>query len=342
LVNVILFFIILLFSNPAHAATKTLCPSGCDYDACDVWVNYVQALGSLSGPEILEVSGVNTTVCLVTSVPTTSSNYIEIRGASSCKHLGYANSGACEISSDNSGFTIYNNSPHFRIKDLVITNTHTSGDGISSDGVAGGLWQIENNIVRKTGSPSGGNGIRLFLTESGAGEAKVSNNIIYNFATRGFNSSVRGNKRLYLYNNTAFGNGVGFHVESWYWETGTVARLRNNLSIDNSGNDFNYEYGSANITTIQNSFSSDSTGTTTSVNPTFVDESARDLRLDPTDTAAKDQGANLTADGDYPISTDIIGTSRPQGSAFDVGAFEVSTAPSGPSLFLKLKAAGTL
>lgn len=45
-------------------------------------------------------------------------------------------------------------------------------------------------------------------------------------------------------------------------------------------------------------------------------------------TSAIDTGADLSSDPDFPISTDILGVSRPQGSAWDRGAWEYVAAVS--------------
>ena len=51
----------------------------------------------------------------------------------------------------------------------------------------------------------------------------------------------------------------------------------------------------------------------------FVDESAEDYRLAAEDTVAKDRGMDLSSEFD----DDLLGVSRPQGSAWDIGAYEL-------------------
>ena len=55
---------------------------------------------------------------------------------------------------------------------------------------------------------------------------------------------------------------------------------------------------------------------------TFEDAANGDYRLAETDTEAIEQGADLSTNADAPVTYDKIGVSRPQGAAFDIGAFE--------------------
>ncbi len=75
---------------------------------------------------------------------------------------------------------------------------------------------------------------------------------------------------------------------------------------------------------------------TQTVDPSFVSYSPKtatnDLRLGASDTAAKDKGVDLGS----PYNTDKLGTLRPQGSGWDIGAYEYvqggdMMAPAAPS-----------
>jgi len=332
----VLLTLLLLFTVPALSDTRTLCSSGCDYDDCADWVTYVEGIGTLTEPEILEVTEDDVeTACLFTTTPvTTSANYIEIRGADSCKHEGYVNTGTeCGIFSTDSAETIEIDAKHVRIRDLVILTPYNNGNAISLTGIGDGEWIIENNIIRSTNiiSPASGNGIKAFLSPaSGAGVAKISNNIISGFGSgtsgSGITIDVREDKVAYIYNNTLYGNAYGIIANQFHGD-GALLHVKNNLVVNSVTTDFTYPQGVINLTANVDNFSEDLTGTTTGITPVFVNPGINDFRLDSTDTEALDEGTDLSADA-YPITTDIAGTARPSGAAYDVGAYEVVVIPS--------------
>lgn len=58
----------------------------------------------------------------------------------------------------------------------------------------------------------------------------------------------------------------------------------------------------------------------------FVGSGDDPYMLEADDTGALDHGTDLSADAVYPFSVDKLGTERPQGSAWDIGAFERAVA----------------
>lgn len=69
------------------------------------------------------------------------------------------------------------------------------------------------------------------------------------------------------------------------------------------------------------------TGSRTNKTVTFAAAGTDDFRLSASDAEAKDLGTDLSGDANLPVTDDIVGTSRPQGSAFDMGASEVVVTP---------------
>src|SRR6185312_6648881 len=69
---------------------------------------------------------------------------------------------------------------------------------------------------------------------------------------------------------------------------------------------------------------------------TFVNSSASNYLLSPSDTVALDAGATLSADSSLAFATDIAGLSRPQGAAWDIGASEAMASTSDPTEMLTL------
>jgi hypothetical protein len=131
-------------------------------------------------------------------------------------------------------------------------------------------------------------------------------------------------------NNIVCNNSATFGAGGIYVETGvTDAVVRNNLVYGNtlSGSGSNYVNSGTNTVESGNlvggSFSAD-----------FVNEAGDNYRLTST-SDARNVGRNLSGEtGGF--STDLLGTSRPQGSAWDIGAYEFiegsdTTAPTTPA-----------
>lgn len=334
--KIILLISFLLFSSPAFAATKTICASGCDFTTCAGWVSYLQGLtggtGVLAAPEILEVHESVADKCLLTGAITTSAiNYAEIKAWSTCKHAGLYVAGKCEITSSDANFTLYSTLNYLRITDMIISNTRTTGGGNAGKGaffenMGTGEYRVTNSIFRKTGGGTDPNNRGLDVTVDGTGTFKlvVVNSVFYDWLQFGLKADLRANDTGVIYGNTSYGNGVGFQITC---DNGSpnVLRLKDNIGDSNTVGDFVMTDGAACGTESRaDNLSSDATGTSgdTAKNPTYVNEAGRDFTLSSASTDAKDAGTDLSADGDYAFSTDIKGTTRPQGASWDIGASE--------------------
>lgn len=182
-----------------------------------------------------------------------------------------------------------------------------------------------SNITVRNSEVFGHHKAAGILVGTGNGH-KIYNNIVYNnawgiaiFYGGGgavFNNTVCDNDAFGIYvccqaaastidNNIVFGNGgAGIFVEDT-----TVAdqTCRNNLSVKNGGGDlvdrFQKAVGTNNL--IGDQF-----------DPRFVDAAAHDYRL-RAGSSAIDAGLTIET-----LTTDARGNSRPQGVAFDIGAYE--------------------
>jgi parallel beta-helix repeat protein len=129
-----------------------------------------------------------------------------------------------------------------------------------------------------------------------------------------------------IYNNTAVRN-------RWGIATGNTSSpvIRNNIMVGNTDAQF-YDWGSTSSIVFSNNLcSSSGTGCASVGDPMFVNTSGNDFTL-RSGSPAIDRGMTLS---DIP-ATDGIGTPRPQGSGWDIGAFEYSTggtssAPAAPN-----------
>lgn len=163
---------------------------------------------------------------------------------------------------------------------------------------------VNNNVVRNSkvyGNGSAGATSFGVLLSSGDGNMTY-NNLIYN--NRGgikIGSSTTNTK---VYNNTLYNNAQnGIEVTS----SSTGAVIRNNIvyapeTIINRGTS----------TTLSHNLTSD---------PKFVKSSANDFHLQSTSPAI-DAGMALTA-----VPVDFSGIPRPQGSGYDIGAYEYQANP---------------
>jgi parallel beta-helix repeat protein len=147
------------------------------------------------------------------------------------------------------------------------------------------------------------------ITLSGGNNNRASNNVVTNNQEGISVSAVSGNL---LYNNTLYANGVGHSNQCCYEAIrldGSVNTIiRNNIVFDNALNSI-YTTGSIH-TLASNNLLSD---------PKFVNSATNDFRLQAVSPAIN-AGAPLAE-----VTTDFAGTSRPQGAAYDIGAYEYST-----------------
>lgn len=169
---------------------------------------------------------------------------------------------------------------------------------------------IRNNRIHglsRSGYPGhDGNGILISGNSN-----QIYNNVFYDCTWSGGGNGIdvysgTGNQ---IWNNTVYGiPGTGIKVES-----GAVATsLTNNIIYGQTG------------TAIVDSGSGTTQTTNLTTNPLFVNAGAGDFRLTATSPAINSGTA-------VPIATDIVGTARPQGSAYDRGAYEYTTVAPPPT-----------
>ena len=134
---------------------------------------------------------------------------------------------------------------------------------------------------------------------SGADSHAAYNNILYSNRGHGIVNSNGTNAKIY--NNTVFGGSqTGIYIQS----SATSADVRNNIVYGNATTQILNE-GSG--TTLSNNLTSD---------PRFVNASALNFSLQPSSPAI-DAGTSLNL-----VTMDIKRAPRPQGGAFDIGAYE--------------------
>jgi hypothetical protein len=172
-----------------------------------------------------------------------------------------------------------------------------SGGGLTIEGHAIGLSdanQVYDNLIYGNGYGGGGttagNGIQVYGNSTGT---MVYNNTVYN------------------------SNGYGIFLQ--YYDSSSPPSIRNNILYLNHDGPL-YDYGALNGSTntpiIDHNLSTD---------PSFVNPGATppDLHIQ-FGSAAKDTGATIVS-----VSTDYDTVVRPQGNAYDIGAYEYRGTPPG-------------
>ncbi|MCX6732335.1 MAG: Ig-like domain-containing protein [Candidatus Roizmanbacteria bacterium] len=230
-------------------------------------------------------------------------------GSSNCSGNGSAV--VCPVNSGSSG--------------NQITYQAWSGTGIpiidASGKQAGFHANGKDYITIKGFEVKNAGGANLWLNGGTAGII-ASNNIVHSGNSIGiyvvdFSSGVK------VYNNTVYNNG-GDGIQ-YLCIGGTI--IKNNIVVGNSGNGIKKSAGtiSPNYNLVWNNttnYSGVSAGANdVSSDPFFLNASGNDFRI-PATSPAKNAGVTLSE-----VVADILGVSRPQGSAFDIGAYEYYDIP---------------
>jgi len=147
------------------------------------------------------------------------------------------------------------------------------------------------------------------------------NNLFYSNTSHGAN--IISVTSSYVYNNTFYGNG-GIGVWSETDTTGIL--LKNNIVYNNTGG--NISLGGTGHTQTTN----------LTTDPSFTNAAGADFTLQ-SGSAARDTGTNLSGDG---VTTDYLGTSRPQNGVFDIGAYEYLVASRAAGVSGVVRPSGTV
>ena len=227
------------------------------------------------------------------------------------------------------------------VRNNVIHNMHANYPaGITSDGIfssavntgpdnISGNYIIENNLIY-----SGENhGMKL----SNQNGTIIRNNVVYNnvgvgISFTGSGNNLPNNTNVEIYNNTLYGN-AGGGLSFGYTNNGTA---KNNLAFNNGSGAQSSAFGSStNLVSNYNLYAphgSSGGGLTdgfnsiilTSFSGIVVDAQNADFHLID-GSPAIDKGTSISS-----VTLDRDNISRPQGSAWDIGAFEYNSGGSPP------------
>lgn len=208
---------------------------------------------------------------------------------------------------------------------------HVTSGGFANIAVyidAGGSTWLSNSILRGQGSLNGQSyHSGLEANYNGTSSVYAWDNIVYDFIGYGDSCGLWNHQNAYAYfdNNTIYNCTQGISLAQA--SNSERCTVRNNIVSGCTS----YNFFNNSLLFNQNSShntSTDGTGPNTStpdstnlVNQTvnFENTTNRDFRLTSSNSSVLDNAQSLSSD----FSTDIVGTSRPQGAAWDRGAYEL-------------------
>jgi Right handed beta helix region/Secretion system C-terminal sorting domain len=222
---------------------------------------------------------------------------------------------------------IYNNS----VKNYGLSNTSSQQAGILLGGKSYG--SIHNNYINN----GTGNGIQVF----GYNSVKVFNNIVVDAGYDGTTTrqdaiisddrpqpnNLYSNLKADIFNNTVVNAGrFCIHLYNSYGTVASVSNVVNNVLVKPNGTSpFADHY--VDISTSLNPINTNNIRKATIAEGGFVNAAANNFHLLQTSPAV-DFGINISADG---ITNDYDGLQRPQGSAYDAGAYEFNFSGAPPN-----------
>ena len=217
----------------------------------------------------------------------------------------------------------------------------TNSAGVEANGRVSD-WLIDGCMIvsNRTEGISGGIFLQRPVIRNSVIAANGSHGIWFNTVVSGGNAG-----QCYLYNCTIVGNGgSGFMGDFSITQSDVVPVAKNCLFSDNLGYGINKGGNTAGGSMQNCLFYNNSSGETFSVGITLTDfgsnlttnaplyvASGSDYRSQP-HSPAVDSGTNLTALG---VTLDILGVERPQGIAFDRGAYETQLPVMGTIFYLR-------
>lgn len=289
--------------------TSTIKPSGGDYTTLSAWEADLPATLTDIEQAVCYAASISDTLA-ISGITTSASFYLQIIAATGENFTitGTDTSGTIRVGG--SGVN------HVRIEDItVIAGSGADGAIVWAFGTfaSGSDWRIKRCTLKTAAT-----GTNYLVAPKPANLNTLFENVIFIGSNRTWDS--RGSASAKVYNCTAWR-----HAAELGFVGGSELEIKNTFSGHAGGasNDFQPSSGTptgnnnaASDTTATANFSSSVDSVSSSVF-TSVTSGSEDFTLVAGTNALVDAGATIGS-----FSDDIIGTSRPQGSAWDIGAFE--------------------
>jgi hypothetical protein len=309
------------------SGTFTICESGCAYSKLSTWETAQQANLTGTGPCIANISGTwanpDNGRLTINSWTTTEADYIKIYTEGEARHNGTFSQTAYRIYNDNnaSGAVLTISEDFVHIDGLQIGTTNITRNG--AGGIISESTLADNNIINISNNLVIGHqniaywqfGINIIRPN---GNYYIYNNIIYNISNTAGSTGIRAlnASKAFIYSNTVYGGTYGFRGTNG--DSAKVLIMKNNICKNTSNECYFSLY---NTTDSTNNLASHDTPP--GLNPiwcnvTFFNENASNFHLSSTDTCARGNGTDLSADPYLKFNYDIDRETRT--GTWDVGA----------------------
>jgi hypothetical protein len=200
-------------------------------------------------------------------------------------------------------------------EDLQLECTADDSDGeiVRASGTFGATFGVRFIGCRFRGASGQTNPREAARVTSWTGKWVFANCVFERFATAVLCHFPGASTQLVVHNCTgagvAGGNGIEFFGSGL--DATTILSVRNTILYGYDA-DLSVTLGGA----------SNESANNLAADPTFTNAGSGDYSIG-TGSAAEDAGGDLSANTRYAVTDDIAGTSRPQNSVFDIGAFEI-------------------